>query len=169
MRTALVGLLTLSVVGCASNQMTEQEVALIQAQMQQQTLQIDCPSGCSVAYRDPRDKVALPRRTNGWDAAIALTGSAERLVSSAIVPGAMGYMAVEGFKALKGSGAIDNSVAGDVISDNAGRIGSNDDYTHDPTVVTQPDPIVVPAPEPVIVPSPDPIVVEQPVLVPGGV
>jgi hypothetical protein len=74
----------------------------------------------------------------------------------------MGYVAIEGFRRLDGSGAVtttntdasqvsnratDNSVD---YSGNQGRINSNDDYTHNPLIVTQPAPVIVTQPAPVI-------------------
>lgn len=155
--------------------MGKNELAAIEAQAQAQTFQIDCPAGCKISYRDPSAPVSIPRNTNGWDAAISMTNAVTGVVGAAVVPAAMGYMAIEGFKALRGHGATDNSVAGNVNTGNSGRIDSADDYTHTPTVVTQPAPTVVtqppvqvvPQPDPIIVPQPDPIIV-QPTLVPGG-
>jgi hypothetical protein len=162
--------------------MGKNELAAIEAQANQQTFTIDCPAGCQISYRDPRAPVTIPRTTNGWDAAIAITQSVAGVANAAMMPAAIGYVAVEGFRRLQGSGAIDNSVAGNVNTGNSGRIDSADDYTSDPTVVNQPSPVivtqppvqVVPQPEPIIVPQPDPIIVQptivdQPVLVPGGV
>lgn len=172
---ALLAVLVLALAGCASQEMTPQEVAIIQAQMEQQTLQIDCPSGCSIKYRDPRDTVQIPRRTNGWDATISVASSVERMLTHAIVPTAMAYQGVELGKAaigaLKGSGAVTTTTttnvgdysgdysgstgdysgdssgnAGEIITGNSGSIRSPVDSTHPPTVVEQP-----PYPDPVIV------------------
>jgi hypothetical protein len=156
--------------------MGKNELAAIEAQAQQQTFQIDCPAGCKISYRDPNAPVSIPRNTNGWDAAVSMTNAVAGVVGAAVVPAAMGYMAIEGFKAMRNHGAIDNSVAGDVNTGNTGRINSNDDSTHTPeivtqppsTIVTQPSPVIVPSPEPLIVEQPDPIVIDQPTLVPGG-
>lgn len=147
---------------CAGQPLSQQEAALIQAQMEQQTLTVDCPAGCSVSYRDPRDTVQIPRHTNGWDATIAVGQSLERVVSGAVPVIGMGYLGVEAVKAMKGSGTVttitntditdySGSVgdysgqgsgnAGTIYSDNAGRINSPDrisDRTHPPTVIEQP-------------------------------
>lgn len=171
--------------GCSSQPMSDNEAAVIQSQLAQQTFQIKCPAGCEVNYRDPRTPVSIPHNTNGWDAAISITHAVTGLVGSAIVPGVAGYVAVEGFKALKGSGAIDNSVAGNVNTGNSGRIDSSDDYTHVPTIVEQPpvqvveqsppvivnppETIVVEQPAPIIVEQPSPIIIDQPTLVSGGI
>ena len=181
---ALIAVMVLALVaGCASTDMTPQELALVQAQMEQQTLQIYCPKGCKVKYRDPRDTVQIPRRTNGWDATISVASSVERILSGAIVPAAMAYQGVELGKAaigaLKGSGAVTTTTttnvgdysgdysgstgdysgdssgnAGEIITGNSGSIRSPVDSTHPPTVVEQP-------------PYPDPVIVD-PVLVPSG-
>lgn len=61
--------------------------AVIEAQAKARpTLAVTCPvGGCTVEYMDPRDRsMKLP--TNGWDAVIAVSGSAERIVSGAILP-----------------------------------------------------------------------------------
>lgn len=161
----------LALFACAGNELSPQELALVQTQMQTNTLTIDCPAGCSVAYRDPRDKVKIPRRTNGWDALIATGQSAERLVTGAIPVLGMGYLGTEAIRALRGSGPVttttthtttdvstsrsyvDESVGdysgqasgntGQIMPANSGRIDSSDDYTSRPTVVTQPAPVVV--------------------------
>lgn len=175
----MVAILAL-VAGCSTTEYTPQELALVQAQMEQQTLQIDCPAGCSVKYRDPRDTVQLPRKTNGWDATISVASSVERMLTHVIVPGAMAYQGVELGKAaigaLKGSGAVTTTTnvgdysgdysgstgdysgdsagnAGEIITGNSGSIRSPVDSTHSPTVVEQPPPVVVEQPSPVIVPG----------------
>jgi len=153
--------------------MGKNELAAVEAQAAAQTFEIDCPAGCKISYRDPSTPTAIPRSTNGWDAAVSITQAVTGAVGAAVVPAAMGYMAIEGFKALRGHGATDNSVAGNVNTGNSGRIDSTDDYTSDPTVVEQPQPVIVTQPpvqvvDPVVVPPPDPIIVDQPTLVPGG-
>ena len=176
----MVAILAL-VSGCSSVEYTPQELALVQAQMERSTLQIDCPAGCSVSYRDPRDAVQLPRKTSGWDAAIAAAGSAERILTTAIVPAAMAYQGVELGKAaigaLKGSGAVTTNTsigdysgdssgstgdysgdssgnAGEIVTGNSGSIRSPVDTTHPPTVVEQPPPTVIEQPAPVVVQGP---------------
>jgi hypothetical protein len=142
--------------------MSRNEVAALQAQIEAQTLRIDCPAGCSVQYRDPRTPVQVSRPTNGWDAAIAMTGAVAGVASAAVVPAAMGYVAVEGFRRLQNSGPVDNSIGGNVTTGNSGRIDSADDYTHAPTVVEQPAPTVVTQPPVQIVTQPPAQVIEQP-------
>lgn len=177
----MVAILAL-VSGCSSVEYTPQELALVQAQMQQQTLEVTCPAGgCTVRYRDPRDTVQLPRKTNGWDATISIAGSVERILSDAIVPAAMAYQGVELGKAaigaLQGSGAVTMTTnvgdysgdysgstgdysgdssgnAGEIVTGNSGSIRSPVDTTHPPAVVEQPPPTVIEQPAPVVVPSP---------------
>lgn len=196
MRLILIGALAL-LVGCASAEYTEQEMALIQAQIEQQTLQIKCPQGCEVAYRDPRQQIVLPpQETNGWDALIAVGQSVERVATTAVVPAAMGYVAAEGFKALQGSGAVTtvttntttrNTTTNTEIGDYSGAYsGSTGDYSgrqsgnsgelisdnsgsvRSPVDSTHP-PRVVTQPEPVIVPPAEPVIVPpaDPIVVPS--
>ncbi len=119
----------LFLMGCSTPGLTPQEVGIINAQIQQQTLTIDCPAGCSVSYKDPRDRVAIPRQTNGWDATIAATGSVERMVSGAVPIVGMGYLGAEAIKAMRGSGtvttntSINTSEVGDYSGDSSGRVG----------------------------------------------
>lgn len=109
---------------CSSPGLTPQEVSIITAQMEQQTLTIDCPAGCSVSYKDPRDKVVIPRQTNGWDATIAATGSLERMVSGAVPVVGMGYLGVEAVKAMRGSGTTTTTTTiGDYSGSDSGRVG----------------------------------------------
>ena len=134
MRTLIVMAAVALMAGCGSTGLTPAEMQFLQAQAEQQTLKIDCPAGCSVSYKDPRDKVQIPHRTNGWDAAIAVAGSAERLVGGAIVPYAFVELGKSGFKALKGNGETHTTVTttntsiGDYSGDNSGRVG---DYSGD--------------------------------------
>lgn len=129
MRTLIVIAAVALMAGCGSTSLTPAEMQFLQAQAEQQTLKIDCPAGCSVSYKDPRDKVVIPQRTNGWDAAIAVAGSAERLVGGAIVPYAFVELGKSGFRALKGSGETHTTVTttttsiGDYSGDSSGRVG----------------------------------------------
>lgn len=119
--------LPLFLVACGGQPISQQELQFLQSQAEQQTLKIDCPAGCSVSYKDPRDKVVIPQRTNGWDAAIAATGSLERIASGAVPIIGMGYLGKEAIRSLKGSGekhtTITNTSIGDYSGDNSGRIG----------------------------------------------
>lgn len=167
MKTLMMIIATTLLVGCGSTELSTQEMALVQAHMQTNTLSIDCPAGCKIDYRDPRDQVSIPKRTNGWDALIAVGQSAERLVGGAVPIAGMGYLGSEAIKALAGSGAVtttntstdntrttvDHSIGdysgqasgntGQIMPGNSGRIDSDDDYTSTPTVVNQPEPVVV--------------------------
>lgn len=171
MKTLLMTIAAMLFVGCSSTELSTQEMALVQAHMQTNTLSIDCPAGCKIDYRDPRDQVSIPKRTNGWDALIAVGQSAERLVGGAVPIAGMGYLGGEAIKALAGSGAVtsttnntttstdntrttvDHSIGdysgqasgntGQIMPGNSGRIDSDDDYTSKPTVVNQPEPVVV--------------------------
>lgn len=169
MKSLTITLIALILASCASNELSEQEMALVQAQMEQQTLTVECPAGCTVSYRDPRDQVTIPRNTNGWDALIAVQNSIERTLNSAFPIVGMGYLGVEAVKALGETGNsstvtttnTDRSVgdysgessgnAGQQYTDTSGRINSDDDYTHEPNVVNQPEPVIVDQPEPIIV------------------
>lgn len=161
-------------VGCGSTGMSEQEFALVQAQMARNTLEIDCPSGCTVNYRDPRDQIQLPQQQT-WagafrDVGVALVGQAPVLGLTGVGVYAIDKisgMGAAGFTALMGSGAVTNTThttttttltdnstgdysgeasgnSGQQYTDTSGRINSDDDYTGTPTVVTQPAPVIVP-------------------------
>lgn len=185
MRCLIIFTLT-ALAGCASNEeLTPQQMALITAQIEQKTFQIDCPMGCSVAYKDPRDQVQIPRNTNGYDAMIAVAGSVERLVGAAIVPAAMGMVAVEGFRALENSGAITTTTTtntrtdtrtdvGDYSGDysgstgdysgmqsgNAGELVSDNSGSVRSPIDNTSVPTVIPTPDPIVVTQPAPIVVQ---------
>src|SRR5690554_3871227 len=142
----LIALLTLTLLAsCATPPMDPAHVELMRQQMALSTLEINCPAGCSVKYRDPDSQLALPQPET-WAGTVRDVGMA--LVSHAPVLGMYG-LGIAGFKALEGSGAIThNTDQSTDYSGNEGRIGSSDDYTHDPTMVTQPSPIVVTQPRP---------------------
>jgi hypothetical protein len=168
----LIALLA-ALTACATVPMDPAHLALAQQQLAQATLEIDCPAGCSIKYRDPRDQLQLPNPVTGAQAArdigVALVQQTPVLGLTGL--GLYGFrkmsdLGAAGFMALQGSGAVtttttdarvttstDNSID---YSGNRGRIGSNDDYTHTPMVVLQPEPVVVP---PTIVTQPAPLVV----------
>lgn len=158
---------------CGTTELTQQELALVNAQLTRNTLEIDCPTGCRVNYRDPRDQVALPQRET-WAGAVRDVGVA--LIGQAPVLGMYGLgvraldslsdLGAAGFAALQGSGAVtnitntditttrtDNSIgdysgassgnSGQQYTNTSGRINSSDDATSIPTVVNQPAPVVV--------------------------
>lgn len=129
MKIAVMIIAGLVLVGCSSTSLTPQEMALIQAQAEQQTLTISCETGCTFSYKDPRDKASIPRQTNGWDATIAMGQSLERVVSGAVPVVGMGYLGVEAVKALRGSGAVTTTTTiGDYSGASSGRVG---DYSGD--------------------------------------
>lgn len=151
-RIALIAALT-AMAGCATDPATMQAAMDAQAKARP-TLAVTCPAGgCTVEYTDPRDRnVRLP--TNGWDAAMTISGQVTSLIGGAVVPAAMGIVAVEGFRAMRGHGAQTTTTTTD-SRDMSSITDSHDtttttttDSTHTPTVVTQPAPIVVEVPTP---------------------
>jgi len=102
----LVSLLFLT--ACATDTATLTAIADIQSK-QRATLLVTCPAGgCSVEYTDPRDKVfKLP--TNGWDAFVSVSNNVTGLVSGAVVPGILGAVAVQGYKAVRDAGQGGNT------------------------------------------------------------
>lgn len=160
-----IALLSVVLTGCQSTELTTQEMALVQAQMTSNTLEIDCPTGCKINYRDPRDAVVLPERQT-WagtarDVGIALVGQAPVLGMYGLGVRALDSLSdlgIAGFTALTGSGEINNTThttttttstdnstgdysgassgnSGQQYTDTSGRINSPDDYTSTPTVV----------------------------------
>lgn len=134
----LLALVTLS--ACSTSQLTnEQKQKLITQQQAQKTFEILCEQGCRVSYKDPRDKLVLPKNTNGYDVANTLIKAA-----TAVAPwAAVGIIATEGIK--QSGTTYSNSY--------------NSDSTHTPNIVNSPDPVIVTQPEPVIVTQPEPIIV----------
>ena len=122
----LMSLLVLS--GCASNSMTnEQKVQLLKDYNERNTLTVTCPNGgCTIEYRDPRDKLQLPKNTNGYDVANSIVRSITNIATSVAPWAAVGIIATDGIKS-----------AGDNYS-NA--------YNNDSTTPVEPlivDPVVV--------------------------
>jgi len=161
MKIMLIILCVCAVTACQTAPMDPAHLALAQQQLAQTTLEIDCPTGCSIKYRDPRDQLQLPRQTTGADVGIAAMQSLERVLMGGIPVFGLTYLGSKGFKALQGSGAVtttttdastitstDNSID---YSGNRGRIGSSDDYTHTPLVIPQPAPVIVTQPAPLVV------------------
>lgn len=136
--------------GCATS--TENLKAVLDAQTNARpTLSMTCPAGgCSLEYTDPRDR-GLKLPTNGYDALVAVSGQVTGMVSGAVVPVAIGAVAVRGFDALKGSGAqstVTNTDRHDTVDSH------NQTATPtvvNPVVVTQPTPVQIPAPQVVVV------------------
>jgi hypothetical protein len=136
----LVIVLSATLTACASKpvEYSQTELALIKAQAETPTLMIDCPNGCSFQYRDPDAKVVMPERpTNGWDAMVNATNVVGGIAQTLAVPAAMGYVAVEGFKALKGSGAVTTTTTN--TSNNTETTTSNNTETLTETVTTNTD------------------------------
>lgn len=153
MHKFLIVLSLVVLTGCATSPETMRTVIDAQTKARP-TLAVTCPNGgCSVEYTDPRDRgLRLP--TNGWDVAGKMVDVSGSLIQGAIVPLAMGNMAIHGFKALQGSGAVTTTTYD----------SHNVDSTHVPTIVTQPAPMTQPAP--IIVPSPEPILIPTQVVNP---
>ena len=93
--------------GCATDpQVTLAMLEAHRAAQAQPTITLRCPSGCELAYVDPRDRQQFRAPTNGWDAVIAIGQTTLQVAQTAIAPVALGYVAVRGFDAIKGSGAV---------------------------------------------------------------
>lgn len=107
MRSLLVLLCALAMSACATD--PKIVAAMIESHRAAQsipTLTVRCPASCEVSYVDPRDRAQFRAPTNGWDAAIAIAPSVAGIVSATLPAVAVGYVAVRGFDALKGSGAV---------------------------------------------------------------
>jgi hypothetical protein len=144
--------------GCGTNPATLQAVLDAQTKARP-TISMTCPNGgCTLDYTDPRDR-GLKLPTNGYDAFVSVSGHVTGLVSGAVVPAAMGYMAIKGFDALKGSGAVTTTTTTtdrhDVVTDSHAAVST-------PTVVTQPAPLIVTQPTPVQIPAGQIVVVPAP-------
>lgn len=141
--------------GCSSNEpISENQLALIKAQMATATFSGKCEGPCNFAYKDPRDKVHLPRQTNGWDFANNLVNKSVGVAPWAAVT----KIAADGFKAAghntSNSYNMDSSNEGDVVD--RSHVGdlindSSNHHTATPTIVEQPAPLVVNQPRPIIV------------------
>lgn len=146
--------------GCASTKGDVEMAMQVQASMKP-TISFKCPAGgCSMEYTDPRDRQAFRMPTNGWDFANNLVNTTGSVVQGVAMPLVFGNVAVQGFKALKGSGTVTTTTN----TDNHAV-----DSTHTPTVVTAPAPTVVTQPAPIVVQIPagqvvNPVVV-NPVIV----
>ena len=130
--------------------------------MNKPTLTLNCITGCSASYTDPRDRPKMP--TNGWDVATSAINATAGVVSSTAPWAAIGITAAKGI--TNAGDRSDNRV--DDNSDNRVDDNSDDsdnrtwDTTHEPTVVTQPEPIIMNQPEPTVITQPDPIILTQP-------
>lgn len=153
--------------GCASFGKADISEKVIDAQIraaERPTLSITCPqAGCvigNVTYTDPRANPGLKLPTNGWDVVNNAVSTLGGVANAAIVPAAMGTMAIKGFQALR------DVKAGDTITTTTTTDSHAVDSTHTPTVVTQPAPLVVEQPAPLVV---QPQVVNPVVVNPAGV
>lgn len=144
--------------GCATDPATF-KLALDAQRDVKPTIEMSCPlGGCSMSYTDPRDRQGVKLPSNGWDAFNNSVNVAGSVLTGAIVPLAMGAVAVKGFDSLKGSGATSTTT-----TDASNRsVTDNHSATATPTVVTQPAPTVLTQPAPVVLTQPPPIVVTTP-------
>lgn len=106
--------------GC-STQMSSEQIAAYNTP----TLTLECDTGCSASYTDPRDRPSAP--TNGYDVANNAINAVSGIATS-VAPWAA--LTMTGLDAIKGAGSTDNSVR-------------TQDSTHTPTVVEAPDPVVI--------------------------
>lgn len=141
--TLLASALLLS--GCANEALNSEQLALIQQQNSKKTLEFSCDGPCSLSYKDPRDKLTLPKNTNGYDVANTLLHTAGSVALGTAPWAAVSKIASDGYN--RAGGTYNNSY------------NQATDSTHTPTVVNAPDPVIVTAPDPVIVTTPDPIVI----------
>jgi hypothetical protein len=153
-------------VGCASNNsMTpEQKQAILMQHQETKTFEIECETGCKIAYKDPRDQVTLPRETNGYDVANTTIKSVTGIVTSTVPWAAVGAIAVQGI-----NNAGNNTTYNDSFNQTADPTVVNPEVVNapapvivnpeivNPEVVTTPDPVIV---NPEIVITPDPVIVE---------
>ncbi len=100
-------ILALLLSACATDPATVQTlVAAQQASNARPTLALECPAGgCKFEYTDPRDRQSLKMPTNGWDAMTSIGNNVAGLVPILVT----GQIAVSGFNALKGSGAVNTT------------------------------------------------------------
>ena len=152
MRHAILILIAVITTGCSTSSKDLQ--AVLEAQTKARpTIAMTCPAGgCTLEYTDPRDRgMKLP--TNGYDALVAVSGQVTGMVGAAVVPAAIGYVAIKGFDSLKGSGAqttTNTTDRHDVVTDRH-DITDSHNATATPTVVNQPAPVQIPAPQVVVV------------------
>ena len=145
MKAKIFGMLTvIGLTGCASNGLSpDQKMAWLSVQSERKTFEIECETGCRIAYTDPRDRPTLPQETNGVDVAIKALD-----VIGGIAPiyiGAKAAVQIADRIGVNNSvSSIDNSVV-----DNSGTATPT---IVNPEVITAPDPIIV-NPEVIQVPT----------------
>ena len=112
--------LSFMLLGCSSASLdSNQKRDILVANQASKTLEIECATGCSIKYKDPRDQVTLPKESNGYDVANNFISTIGGVATSTVPFLAIGAVAVKGI-------------------DSAGGNGSNNvttDNTHAPTVV----------------------------------
>lgn len=135
MRTLTLLSAIAALTGCTAS-LTKEEAAMYAEINAKPTLDVQCVSGCTVQYTDPRDRAAPPKQTNGYDAAIAVTKTLVGGVTSIAPYAAVGAVAVEGIK--NASRSITSSVTTSDISDSNNTATSEQSSTHT-TTLTQTD------------------------------
>src|SRR5690554_1430995 len=111
----------IAVSGCASTGLTEQELQLVQAQINANTIKFSCKDECTLEYRDPRSQITFPQKET-WagaarDVGVALVGQAPVLGMYGLGVRALDSLTdlgVAGFTALTGSGAVTNVTNTDI-------------------------------------------------------
>lgn len=140
MKVFLAIVLALSLTACATNPESVRAVAEAnKVMMQTPTLSFDCPGGCKVSYTDPRDRTQMATPTNGWDVMKSVVNNFTSIAPSLVTTGAMGMIAVEGFKAMKGHGQSTSTVNTNTETTTANVTNSNnttDDHTATTTTTT---------------------------------
>lgn len=178
-RWLALGAMLAGLAGCATDPATVGLLAQTQLEAAKvPTLVVDCPSGCNVRYTDPRDRGQVRLPTNGYDAAVAVSGQVTGLLAGAVPYAALGAVAAQGMKraggndqsvstatttnTASGAGASTGGAASyrsDQIGPNSQNPTSTTTTTTDNSVTATATPTVVMQPTPVIVTQPAPIVV----------
>lgn len=109
-KVILVGF-AVAVVGCSSKGTltADQKQSLISEYNQQKTFEIECTTGCRVAYKDPRDQLQLPSETNGYDVLNTAIKTVGGIATSAMPYAAIGVVATEGIRNAGGNGSNNSS------------------------------------------------------------
>lgn len=145
---AITSLISVYLAGCATDPAT---LATYERMQAKPTIKISCAQGCEAEYTDPRDR-ASKMPTTGWDVANNIVSTTGSVLAGAVVPAAMGIVAIKGFDALKGSGQVTTTTTTTNTDDHSA--------TATPTVVQAPSPVIVQQPAPVQIPAP--VVVQIP-------
>ena len=142
MKLTIIIMVLIILTGCASNGLTpDQKMAWLTAQSERKTFEIECETGCKIAYTDPRDRPTLPQETNGADVAIKALD-----VVGGIAPIYIGARAAVQIADRIG---VNNSVSNvdNSIVDNSAVATPT---VVNPEVITAPNPVIV---NPEIVPT----------------